>query len=224
MSDYIAPSFPALLQAAIESYARDQHVALPGKVVQYDNALQVADIRPMVKRAVPVDDEGGHIAEELPVIPSVPVCFPRGGGFFVSFPVTAGDTGLLVFCERDITAWRTTGENSDPGDLSMHDLSNAVFFPGLHTRAGHLTDASGSTMKLGKNGGLNVTITSVQAEVGGNTDSAALASKVDALIAAFNAHTHTSAAPASPTSPPVSVPGSIPVAGTSASSKLKLGG
>jgi hypothetical protein len=37
----------------------------------------------------------------LPILINVPVQFPRGGCFLLTFPVTKGDECLIMFAERD---------------------------------------------------------------------------------------------------------------------------
>lgn len=129
----------------------DVHTALPGEVRSYDFATQTADIRPMVLRAVR-DDLGEKVLEQLPVLPKVPVLFPRSSQFFVAFPLAVGDTGLLVFSERSIDTWRATGRPSDPGDQRQHGLSGAVFLPGVFRSTSPIADAHATRMVLGEDG------------------------------------------------------------------------
>lgn len=206
-------SFAEMLRLAIENRLSDVHVALPGKVISYDATKQTANIQPMVQRAVATEEES-YVGEEMPIIPSVPILFLRGGGFFVSVPVAEGDTVLLVFSERDPSEWYRTGNNVAPGDKRLHSLAHAVAIPGLFPSFLALSGV-GSNLVFGKDTGIRVTVTSSQMQVGGSTDSAALASAVDALATAFNTHTHT--ADNTPTAPGYT-------GGTSASTKLKVGG
>jgi hypothetical protein len=131
---------------------RDLHTALPGRVESYDASKQTCDVLPMIKRQIP-DGSGGYKIEDLPVLPNVPVAFPRGGGgFFMSFPLQKGDFVMLVFCERAIGAWRKKGEATSPGDLRTHSLAGAVAYPGLYPSDGKLEDAHAQNMVLGKDG------------------------------------------------------------------------
>ncbi len=119
------------IQAALDARLNQAHVALPGVVVSYNAARQTADVRPGVKRAVPTDVEGIFTTETLPVIPSVPVCWPRGNGQHFAPGLAAGDGVLIVVCDIDPATWVRTGEVSDPGDLRKMDLSHAVCIPGF---------------------------------------------------------------------------------------------
>jgi hypothetical protein len=93
-----------LLDLVMTSRLRELHTALPCRVESYNASKQTADVLPMIKRQVP-DGDGGYTLEDLPVLPNVPVAFPRGGGgFFMSFPLQKGDFVFVVFSERAIGA------------------------------------------------------------------------------------------------------------------------
>lgn len=137
------PAFPTdedIADAREERLRLDMETAFPARVQSYNPDLQVADLVPLVRRQVPQPD-GSHTTEALPVLPCVPVCFPRMGQWFVSFPIEPGDTGLVIVCSGDIGPWRIgSGDVTDPGDLRRHHMSHAVFLPsGLVPRARKLT-------------------------------------------------------------------------------------
>lgn len=168
----------------MESRLRHLHVAMPGKVESYDAEKQVVSVKPQLKTAYP-DGEGDYTHKEIPVIPNVPVAFPRAGGFFLSFPIQKGDYVLLVFSERSIQAWRDKGTAVDPGDLALHPLDGAVAIPGVYPAASALADADATNLILGKDGtpGAQVKLTSTQVHLGGGAQFVALANKVNAEFA-----------------------------------------
>jgi hypothetical protein len=194
---------------------------MPGQVLSYSASKQTADIRPLLKTHVETDDER-VLAETLPDIFEVPVSFPRGGGYYMSFPIQVGDTGTLIFCERDISQWRRTGQVSDPGDVRTHGMGGAVFLPGLHSAEDALGDADGTVLSFGKDGGIQIKVTTTQMQVDGAADAAALASKVDALVTAFNGHTH-SYLPGTGVATATATPLPTYTGGPSASQVLKVG-
>lgn len=209
------------VKSAIESRVRNIHTAIPGRVESYDAGTQTASIVPMVIPTVPgADEDDGEAAAPLPKLLSVPVIFPRAGDFAITFPVRKGDTVLLIFAERDIGRWRATGEREQPIVSTPHGISGAVAIPGLYPSGEALSGVHEDALFLGQPGGFGVRITDERAEVGGDSDAAALASKVDALIKAFDSHVH----PGVMTGEGSTAVTDSPVGGTSASSKLKLGG
>jgi hypothetical protein len=137
----IPPSAEELTRAWIERYLGELHVAMPGRIESYDAATQTANVLPLVRHPSPQPD-GSTAMEDLPVIPSVPVLWPRGGGWFFATHLEAGDTVQLLVNSAAIGHWRVGGGDvTDPGDLRRHHLSHAVAIPGLATRAGALRHA-----------------------------------------------------------------------------------
>ena len=134
------PDLSEVLEAHARSLLLDVHTAIPGKIKSYDAAKQTAEVIVQVRAQTPRDD-GSLAAEELPVLPNVPVQWPRGGGYALHFPLTEGDFVLLVFSEAAIGHWRETGQLSDPGDLERHGIGYPFAIPGIAPNAGKLTDA-----------------------------------------------------------------------------------
>jgi len=172
---------------AVEGIMRRLHVALPGRVEKYDATTQLADVKPMIPRLVP-RRIGGYLAESIPVIPAVPVVFPRCGKFFVSFPIEKGDSVLLVFCDYDPQEWRRTGDEVSPGIDARGHVSNAVAIPGIEPKSRALVSASATDMVIGQDGTGKPRIViepdgNVRAGTqSGAEDFVALAGKVDAIF------------------------------------------
>lgn len=188
-------SLAEVLRRALDARLLDVHVSLPARVVSYSASSQTATVRPMIPRVLR-DSAGERVVEELPLIPNVPICFPRGGGFFCSFPLAAGDAVMLVFAERSLDRWRSTGEVVDPADTRTHSLAGAWAYPGGFPSGDELDDASATKMVAGKDGGPQVVVDGSFVHVGGDASSQfiALANLVAAELAAirtaFNTHVH----------------------------------
>lgn len=216
-----------LIKLAMDFRLLDLHVAIPGKVESFDGSTCKANVRPMVRRAVPTKT-GRRRLEELPVIQNVRVSYAGGKGLAVAYPLEAGDTGTIVFCETPIAEWGRTGENADPGDLRRHTLSGAVFFPGLYTDGDKPTIASDGITLGKKDGSFVLKVKQDVVEIGGNTDAAALASKVSDLADFVYSHAHAFAGTGTVQAPIAGTPPAGPFPRSAltgiGSSKLKLGG
>jgi hypothetical protein len=118
-----------LLNEAIESTIQGLHFCTPGEVVEYEpNRGQRAKVKPLLRRKLA---DGTVIPS--PVIVDVPVVWPRGGGGQLHMPLRAGDGVLLVFSDKSLDAWMSTGGESTPSDDRFCDLSDAIALPGLNT-------------------------------------------------------------------------------------------
>lgn len=159
----LPPSEEGLIRAWIDHALNDLQVALPGRVESYDATTQTANIQPLVRHARRLPD-GTTEHEDYPVIPSVPVLWPRAGGWFLAMHLAAGDTVQLLVNSAAIGHWRasTSGEVTDPGDLRRHHLAHAVAIPGLATRGAKLrhapAEANGMVFGEDADGGTRVTI------------------------------------------------------------------
>lgn len=193
------------------SIVADLHTALPGKIVRYDSSTQKADVQLLIKERY-TDESGATQVRDLPVVPAVPVQFPGAGGYRITFPIAADDTGLVVFSESSLDKWLVSGGTVDPSDDRRHDLTDAVFLPGLRDFGHPLVSAPTDRATFGKDDGLQIhvdgskirigTTTAVQLEKHPNGET--LKSILDTLIAWANTHTHPTPAGASsaPTVPP----------------------
>jgi hypothetical protein len=145
------PKIEDVLREVLDSERRDLHTALPGRVESYDAAKQTANVSLQVLH-VGKDENGNPVQSKYPVLANVPVAFPRGGGFFLSFPLVKGDHVFVVFCEASIDQWRAKGAETYPGDLRRHGLTGAVAIPCLYPRTKPLANAGSANLTLGAAG------------------------------------------------------------------------
>ena len=186
---------------------RSLWTALPGRVQSFDGSKQSADIEPLIHDTWEAED-GTNQTGPLPVIPSVPVCFPGSGAFRVTFPVAKGDTGLLIFCSRSIDRWLSEGGSVDPQDDRTHDLSDAIFIPGLRDFGHPIDPFKSDRMTLGKVGGTQIHIGETKTQVGtddpADLEPAMLGNTTTTFLNQMRAWilTHTHPIPSGSTSPP----------------------
>ena len=157
-----------LLSRFRESLTADLHTSLPGKIVRYDATTQKADVQPLIKERY-TDESGVMQSRELPVIPAVPVQFPGAGGYRITFPVAPDDVGLVVFSEANLDKWLVSGGTVDPTNDRRHDLTDAVFLPGLRDFGHALASAPTDRATFGKDDGLQIHITPSLVNVGSNS-------------------------------------------------------
>jgi len=151
-----APSLGEIIRAALAANSRELRVALPCEVVSYDAEKQAADLQPLIRDVIAEGEE----PTSLPILPAVPVSWHGGGGFFLSFPLTEGDQGFAIFCDRSIDRWvGGDGGEVEPGWTHSHDLSDGFFIPGGKAYRRAFKEASADRAVLGKDdGGLQLTI------------------------------------------------------------------
>lgn len=115
--------------AQIEGRLKDLHTCLPGIIASFDPDTQTASVQPAIQR---IFTEKGAV--NLPLCVDVPVAFPGGGDFFLTFPVKAGDECILMFSERAIDNWHASGGTQTPAEYRLHDLSDGIAIVGLNSQ------------------------------------------------------------------------------------------
>lgn len=203
------PEWAELLQDAVAAGLFELHTGMPGQVVAVHSDAkskrQFVDVRPCLRRALEGDEDSVEpfVEENLPVLPRVPVGYPQGGGFFVSFPLEPGDFVYVVFAERSIDRFIATATKArqaavSTGDVGTHSLDGAIALPmGPAPLAELLEGVSATDLVIGLSGGTTIHVKpNGEIHLGSNAaaDYVALAalvkSELQALWDALDTHTH----------------------------------
>lgn len=121
------------IKQGVDNRIKDLHTSMPGIIQSFDAEKQTASVQPAIRRIF-ISRQGDDeilAPHDLPILINVPVQFPRGGGFSLTFPVKKGDECLLVFAERSLDQWHKFGGVRDPGARRFHSLSDATAFVGV---------------------------------------------------------------------------------------------
>lgn len=121
---------------------KDVATSIPGHVLAFDPATQLAQIQIGIVRK----DVNGNEFTPPPLI-EVPVHF-AGGKFTVEYQIDAGDEGFILFSQRCIDGWMTTGGVAKNPILRFHDMSDAVFFPGVRSQPNVIADFANNGVRL----------------------------------------------------------------------------
>lgn len=141
----------SVIELTVENMLKDLHTSMPGIIETFDPSSQTATVQPAIKRVfITTDGTGIDILtpSNLPVLINVPVSFPRGGGYSLTFPVAKGDECLLHFCERTIDNWHEFGGIKTPNSKRMHSLSDAVAYVGVSSKVNKISDYSSNSVVL----------------------------------------------------------------------------
>ena len=92
----------------------DNSVVLPGRIVSFDAGLQLAEVKISMDSIWSSSQQNPTTSERTHAF-GVPVHFPQGGNYCITFPVAAGDPCLLVFSQMGYDHWLY--ENKDLGGM-----------------------------------------------------------------------------------------------------------
>ncbi len=120
------PTLYDVLDNFVNSRISGMNISLPGIVESYDKTKNTCVVKPAIKK---VYDNGDVV--ELPLIENVPVMFQQTVNSIISLPIKKGDGVVLIFMQRSIDDWKSTGGIIEPSDTRKFDLSDAIAIPGL---------------------------------------------------------------------------------------------
>lgn len=131
------PDLADVLDLAMRRLALNLRVCMPAKVVRVLGP-QFLDLQPLLQKNV-----DGNLTD-YPVCSGALVCMPVGGDFRLSWALKPGDTGVMLCADRSLDAYAASDGTKpvDPADARAHQLTDAIFIPGLlpHARQTEVTD------------------------------------------------------------------------------------
>ncbi len=143
------------IKQGVNNRLKDLHTSMPGIIQSFDPVNQTASVQAAVRRVFITREGTNEILapQDIPILINVPVQFPRGGGFSLTFPVKKGDECLLVFAERSFDEWHKFGGVRDPGARRFHSLSDATAFVGISSLPNKVPNYDPNNTQLKKDDG-----------------------------------------------------------------------
>lgn len=176
-------SLTAQWQEFLRQFSAELRCAIPAIVQSFNATTQVVSVIIAVSELVRKPE--GPEWDQIAPINNVPIVLPRAGGFCLTLPITAGDEGMLVFCDACIDLWwKHGGVQPPPGaplvqpqfERRRHHVTDCGFIPGpwsqprvlpsystnsaqLRTDDGtaYIEIAAGGVINIKAPGGLNIT-------------------------------------------------------------------
>lgn len=112
---------------AFDEFMKGVFTAIPGFVTAFNPTTQRAQVQIGITR---VDAQGNSINPKP--IADVPVCF-SGDAYSVEYQINPGCEGLIVFSQRNMDAWKLTGNVADNPSARFHNAQDAMFIPGVRS-------------------------------------------------------------------------------------------
>lgn len=143
----------AALLVVLRGWQAGVYTAMPAIIDSFDPVKETCEAYITIQAKVTDKDGVAHWVS-LPKLVDVPVCFPGGGGYTLTFPVAKGDEALIIFSSRCIDNWWLVGGVQTQADLRMHDLSDGFAFVGVKSQPNILSPAvSANSAQLRSNDG-----------------------------------------------------------------------
>lgn len=135
------------VRAAIEGALSETWSSMPGIVQSFDPKAMTVTVQPSIRGRIERPD-GSIASVNLPLLVDVPVVYPGGGGFTLTFPIRLGDECLVLFADRCIDSWWQSGGIGEPLEARMHNLSDGFALVGPRSLARSLPSVSTQNTQL----------------------------------------------------------------------------
>ncbi len=141
-------SYEELVRDAFYQQLLEFRAHLTGRIVSWDETTQLAEVE--VCQSPTWQHGDGEEVKVYGIVKNVPIEFPSGGGYFLSFPLAQGDPVKLSFFDHSLDQWIEKGGVTVIEDLRLHHLSDASCYPGMRAKPNALTGVSKSKLIIGK--------------------------------------------------------------------------
>ncbi len=153
----LPPIVDPALRDVLQQHAQEIYATMNchqlGTIVSFDSNKQTASISLNVQRVVynqqvqadPLSNQPTPTTPNVinyPVLVDCPVFVLTGGGSYLTMPIKAGDTCLVLFNDRDIDSWFASGAVVPPNSARMHSLSDGMAIVGFRSLANVLSGYS----------------------------------------------------------------------------------
>jgi hypothetical protein len=132
----VPPELRDVLQAFRREIFSSLKCAIPGIIQSFDEAKQSATIQVAMQATV------GDKVVDYPLLVDCPVVVLGGGGGVLTFPIQAGDTCIVLFTDRALDNWYSTGNVVPPAQQRAHSLSDGIALVGIRNLANPIKDYS----------------------------------------------------------------------------------
>jgi hypothetical protein len=136
------------IRIALDDRLSKTWTTMPGIITKIDLTRMTCSVQVTIQGMI--EDEKGVITPiNISELGDVPIVFPTGGGFTLTFPLAVNDEVLVCFADRCIDSWwQSGGYKNKPMEARMHDLSDGFAIPGPKSLPNILPAISSSEVQL----------------------------------------------------------------------------
>jgi hypothetical protein len=132
-----------------------------GTIESFDPAKQTCTASMKYKKTYMQPDATGkyvpQLVEYAPLI-DCPVFVLQGGGGALTMPIKKGDTCIILFNDRDLDTWLSSGQITAPATGRLHAFSDAIMLVGIRSLKDALASYDPDYPELKYQGGSSVRV------------------------------------------------------------------
>lgn len=154
----------SIIENIIKKLIGEIHTTSIGVIEKFDPETQLATIQPAINY-LDYFDKGKEYTltdTKYPLLVNVPVIFPGGGDWHLTFPVKKGDECILMYTERSIGNWKKFGGVGDQSSLGRrHSMQDAIAIVGVNSKVNPLPQFNDTEPELrNRDGDIKLTMSS----------------------------------------------------------------
>lgn len=119
-----------VLEALKNNIACNLNCVKVASVTSFDSETMISCCQVKGKRLLGLKKDGNQELTDYPLI-YAKTYFLGYGDIGITHPILEGSEGILLFNDRELETWYTTGESGNLAYDRTHDLSDAIFICGL---------------------------------------------------------------------------------------------
>lgn len=124
-----------------------------GTIQSFDKDTQTASIKISHKQVISIDEDGVKTTKDYPLLLECPVMVLFGGVDFLSLPIEAGDSCIVLFSDRQIDNWLKSGDGTIPSVGRTHDISDGIAIVGIRPLTNSIQNYLENGIRLSHGGG-----------------------------------------------------------------------
>lgn len=149
------PGLPDVLDEHKRETRRGANCARVGVVTAFypgsDGQSPTVDVSIAQVQITSVQEDGTRTLKPYPPLKNLPVYYPSGGNYTMTFPINVGDECLIVFHDRELDNWLINGEGQAPTTSRLHDLSDGIALVGMRSYPRSIGAASTNAVQIKSN-------------------------------------------------------------------------
>lgn len=135
------------LRLLMDKVSFQMHVAAPGIVKRFYPEDQSVDVQLVIREKILIKQDYESI--KVPLLGKLPIVFPAGGDYCMTFPIQEGDECLVVFADTCIDSWwQNGGEENEQIMVRRHDLSDGFAIVGVRSNKRALANYNESAVEI----------------------------------------------------------------------------
>ena len=117
-------SLEGIMSIALKKFQQDLQIMLPCMVTSVDRQSNKVNVIPLIEVVL----TGGKTQARNEVF-NIPIANFSTKEFIINFPIKVGDYGYIKTCDRDISLFKQSFNQTKPNTLRKNSFSDGVFYP-----------------------------------------------------------------------------------------------